>query len=226
MIGGVHIPVNASDFVNTLTDFHSKHDVFTFLIHLGYLAYEKYKNDSEKLDNDSTGTCWIPNNEVRNQWIRVITPLTEYSRVIQIINESRTLLEETISLNEKAVADTLNKYHMFTSNPLTYNNEGVLQCAICLAYFYAYDYYTVIQELPTGKGYADVVFIPVHPGRDKPAIIVELKMNKTTDTALTQIKQKQCGQDLAHYTGVMLFVGINYNSDTKEHECKIEKFQK
>ena len=215
MIGGGRVTINVSKFLNTLSDFHSKDAVFTYLIHLGYLAY----NEDEKV-------CWIPNNEIRYEWINVIEDISEYSSVMEMINESRVLLEQTISLNENAVAAALNKSHIIATNPKTYNNEGALQSAICLAYFYAYNYYTVIQELPTGKGYADVVFLPVHPGQGKPALIIELKMNKTTDTALTQIKEKQYGQNLAHYTGDMLFIGINYNPETKEHECKIEKFYK
>ena len=212
MIGGSTVKVEVLSFLNTMTSFHSKDDVFTYLIHLGYLAYDS----REKV-------CWIPNNEIRSEWIISIRNEPQYKTVIDMVNESRTLLEQTIALNETAVAQALDKAHIIATNPKTYNNEGALQSAICLAYFYAYNYYTVIQELPTGEGYADVVFLPVHPGQGKPALVVELKMNKTTATALTQIKAKQYGQDLSHYIGDMLFIGINYDPETKEHQCKIEK---
>ena len=189
MISGGFVDVNVSKFLNTMTDFHSKDSVFTYLIHLGYLAYDENKK-----------ICWIPNNEIRSEWINAIEDIPEYSSVIEMVKESRILLEQTLALNETAVADALDKAHIIATNPKTYNNEGALQSSICLAYFYAYNYYTVIQELPTGKGYADVVFIPVHPGQGKPALIIELKMNKTTETALAQIKTKQYGQELAHYS--------------------------
>ncbi|MBR3072889.1 AAA family ATPase, partial [Fibrobacter sp.] len=35
MIGGGRVGVKVSSYLNTMTDFHSKHDVFTYLIHLG-----------------------------------------------------------------------------------------------------------------------------------------------------------------------------------------------
>ena len=215
MISGKSVKVDITTFLNTMESFNSKDDVYTYLIHLGYLAY-----------NEEKRVCWIPNNEIRQEWVNAIKNLPDYSTLTSMIKDSEVLLEETLSFNETAVAKALNNSHIIATNPKTYNNEGALQSAICLAYLYAYNYYTVIQELPTGKGYADVVFIPVHPSPDKPALIIELKNKQSTETALKQIKEKQYGQNLSHYTGNMLFVGINYDPETKEHECKIEKFQK
>lgn len=72
-----------------------------------------------------------------------------------------------------------------------YNDENSLSCAITMAYFTALVYYTVVRELPTGKGFADIVFIPRADNTDKPAMIIELKWNEGADTAIKQIKDKR-----------------------------------
>ena len=78
--------------------------------------------------------------------------------------------------------------------------------------------------MTTGKGFADVVFIPFIP--DMPAMIIELKRNSCADSAINQIKEKRYFDSLTHYSGNLLFVGINYDENTKMHECKIVKFVK
>ena len=130
-------------------------------------------------------------------------------------------MEATINKDEKAVAAALTKAHTRATNPLTYNNEASFQSAIGLAYFYANLKYTVIKELPTGKGYADIALIPFLP--NIPALIIELKNNKSADSAIKQIKEKKYDDLFGHYRGDLLFVGINYNAKTKEHQCKIEE---
>lgn len=211
MIGGGKVRVNVLKYMNTMTDFNSKDDVFTYLIHLGYLAYDRFEK-----------TCYIPNNEIRTQWTSSIEDSPEYKNIISIVNKSRDLVESTIAGDEEAVATALDEAHLNATNPLTYNNEASFQSAIGLAYFYATAKYTIIKELPTGKGYADVAFIPYVP--NVPAIVVELKNNKTAIGAINQIKEKKYDSILQHYAGDMLFVGINYDEKTKEHDCKIEKF--
>ena len=54
-------------------------------------------------------------------------------------------------------------------------------------------------------------------------MIVELKMNKNTKTALDQIKNKEYCQALEHYKSNLLFVRINYDEE-KKLQCVIEKF--
>ena len=96
--------------------------------------------------------------------------------------------------------------------------------AISLAYYSARKDYRLIRELPTGKGFADVVFLPLrHTG--KPALVVELKYDKTVSSALQQIKDRHYTQALEGYAGEILLVGINYDKDNanKPHSCVIEK---
>ena len=53
-------------------------------------------------------------------------------------------------------------------------------------------YFKPIRELPTGRGFADFVFIPKPLYRDYyPALLVELKWNKDAETALNQIKERK-----------------------------------
>lgn len=80
--------------------------------------------------------------------------------------------------------------------------------------------------MPTGKGFADLVFIPRKKFLDKPALIVELKWDQTAKGAIDQIKKKQYFESLEEYQGNLLLVGINYDKKTREHECVIEEFQK
>ncbi len=210
MMGGGKVHVEVDSYLNTMTDFHGKDDVFTYLIHLGYLAYDR----KEQL-------CYIPNEEIRKQWVISVQYEQDYAPIIKLVNDSKQLLEATINKDEAAVAAALTEAHTRVTNPLTYNNEASFQSAIGLAFFYANLKYTVIKELPTGKGYADLALIPYVP--NIPAMIIELKNNKSAESAINQIKEKKYDDLLEHYRGSLLFVGINYDADTKEHQCKIEE---
>ena len=93
---------------------------------------------------------------------------------------------------------------------------------IYLAYIMARNDYTMVREFPSGKEFADVVFIPRY---DKPAMIIELKYDKDADTAIKQIKEKKYFFGLEKYLDNLLLVGINYDKNTKKHTCTIEKFR-
>ena len=213
MISGEEIDVNVLMYMNTMTDFRSKDDAFTYLIHLGYLAYDK----KEK-------TCRIPNKEVQQEWLSAVSIDDEYTVTNKIVRSSKELLKETIQMNEKSVAEALDESHIHVTSNRSYNNEDALQSAIYLSYIYALNKYTVIKEMTAGKGFADVVFIPFVP--DVPAMIIELKRNGTTESALNQIKEKKYFSSLDNYNGEILLIAVNYDENTKKHECKIEKISK
>ena len=162
-----------------MTDFVTKDDVFGYLLHLGYLAYNKEEQ-----------TCRIPNKEIRDEWIRALKRVPEeYEVTNRIIQDSRNLLTETWQRNEEAVAEALDISHIHVTSNRSYNNEDALQSAIYLAYIYALNRYTVIKEMTTGKGFADVVFIPLK--KEDQAMIIELKRNSCTGSAIDQIRKKQ-----------------------------------
>jgi hypothetical protein len=137
-------------------------------------------------------------------------------------------LEATWNCDEKKVAELIEAAHDKAGNR-TYNSEEALSYSIRLAYYSAQEYYTVIPELDTGKGYADLVYIPKVP--DKPAILIELKYNKDAVTAITQIHERNYPERLEHYKDNLILVGINYdktvnneNTEFKHHSCVIEKY--
>ena len=212
MLAGENVDVNVTRYMNTMTSFHTKDDLFTYLIHLGYLAY-----------NLEEGTCRIPNKEVRQEWFNAIETEEDYAITMKIIQSSKDLLIQTWKRNEEAVAKALDISHIHVTSNRSYNNEDALQSAIYLAYIYALNRYTVVREMNTGKGFADVVFIPVK--KEDPAMIIELKRNGSESSALDQIKEKRYFESLSHYQGNLLFVGINYDEKEKIHTCRIENFE-
>ena len=211
MVSGEHIPVNVSKFTNSRI-VNSKDDVFTALIHLGYLGY-----------NYSDKTCFIPNYELLQEWINVLEDTPDYESVVKLIKDSKRLLESTWNGDEEAVAEGVGKAHMEACSILEYNNEGSFQSAIHLAYYYAKSYYTIVNELPAGKGFADCAFIPYKP--DVPAIIIELKKDDTVENAIDQIKERKYPEALEKYKDNLLLVAISYDPKTKEHSCRIEKVE-
>lgn len=212
MLGGGHIKVNTLTFQNDMRNFKIKDDILTLLIHLGYLGY-----DSE------TEEAFIPNKEIVREFENAMS-VGGWSEVMSVLKASEKLLEDTLHGDGESVAKALDKAHTEVSSILTYNDENSLGCAIGLAYYSARKDYKLIRELPTGHGFADVVFLPL-PHTKKPALVVELKYNKTADTAIKQIKEKNYTQALEGYTGEILLAGINYDKDNavKPHSCIIEK---
>ena len=186
--------------------------MLTYLIHLGYLAYDA-----------DTSSCFIPNNEIKDMWALSIERAKGYNDVFQMIRDSKKLLESTWNGDEEAVARGVGKAHMEACSILGYNNEGSFQSAIHLAYYYAKSYYTIVNELPAGKGFADCAFIPYKP--DVPAIIIELKKDDSVENAIDQIKNRKYPEALEKYKDNLLLVAISYDSKTKEHSCRIEKAQ-
>jgi len=213
LIAGEHISVKTSRFDNTLTAINTKDDVLTYFIHLGYLAYDRKEKE-----------CYIPNYEIQQEWINTIEESSNYSYVLNYIEGSKKLLKETWNLNEEYVADALDKAHTDNTSILQYNDENSLSAVVTYAYMLANAYYVVIREMPAGKGFADIAYLPV--GNNKPAMVVELKFNKTVNTALDQIKNKNYPEALQNYSGEILLVGINYDKETKKHTCRIEKIIK
>ena len=104
----------------------------------------------------------------------------------------------------------------------SYNDENSLARVLSMAYISARNEYVIHREYATGKGYADLVMIP-RRNVNKPALVIELKFNHSIDTALDQIKRKEYPSKIAEYTGDIILVGINYDKETKQHTCKIER---
>lgn len=215
MLGGEYVKVNTKSFQNDMHSFEVKDDVLTLLIHLGYLGY-----DSE------TEEAFIPNREIIREFENAMST-GGWSEIMRILKASEKLLADTLSGDEKSAAEGLDRAHMEAASILTYNDENSLACAIGLAYYSARKDYRFIRELPTGRGFADIVFLPL-PSAGKPALVIELKYDQTAHAAIQQIKDRHYTQALEGYTGEILLVGINYdkNNLNKLHNCVIEKLEK
>ena len=213
MLAGSHIKINTGKFTNDMTTFASADDVFTLLIHLGYLAY-----DSEREE------VFIPNKEISKEFYNAIEG-AGWQEVIRTVKKSMDLLQSVWQMDAGKVAVGIEQAHYETS-VLQYNDENALSYTVSLAFYAAREYYTVIQELPTGKGYADIVYIPRKKYADKPAMLVELKWNQSSEGAITQIKNKEYVKGLEEYKGNLLLVGISYDKEKKEHDCVIEEWKK
>lgn len=213
MIAGEYVSVNTGSFSNDMTTFHTKDDVLTLLIHLGYLGY------------DFNNKCvYIPNNEIRGEYVTAVS-VSQWGEVSKSLKHSSETLQAIWQKRPSQVAEGIAQAHFETSH-LQYHDENALSYTISLALYAARNFYTVYREFPTGKGFADMVFLPRKKFPDKPALVVELKWDKTAEGAIDQIKKKQYSKSLAEYQGNLLLVGVNYEKETKEHTCMIEEFIK
>lgn len=212
MLGGQKCRIDAGTFQNDMTSLKSRDDVLTLLVHLGYLAY----------DEDSREVC-IPDEEVRQEFLRAVRN-GKRKELVKAIQLSDKLLDATLNMDTETVADILEEFHEANTAPQFYNNEQALRSVVIMAYLSSIDHYVRFEELASGKGYTDILFLP-GPESSKPALIIELKWDKSAQGAISQIKKKNYAQVLSkfHYRGRLLLVGINYNSHTKKHYCKIEE---
>lgn len=213
MLGGERVPIHTGTFSNDMMTFQGKDDVLTLLIHLGYLSYRL-----------TDQTAIIPNKEVSQEYVNAISTMG-WNEVIRSVETSKELLEALWAMDENAVAEGINRAHQEISI-LQYNNENALSCTIGLAFYFAREYYTIVRELPSGKGFADICFLPRKMYGDKPAAVIELKWDKSAAGAIEQIKEKQYVSALNDYSGNLLLAGINYDKKTKEHTCVIERIWK
>lgn len=216
MLSGIAVKVNTTTFKNDIVSFMNKDDVLTYLIHLGYLGY-----------NQTSQTAFIPNEEIRQE-LTTATESTKWNELISFQQESEKLLNSTLDMNSEEVAAGIEKIHTEHVSSIQYNNENSLSSVLAIAYLSTMQYYfKPVRELPTGRGFADFVFIPKPEYKQYyPALVVELKWNKNAQTALKQIKNKKYPDSILYYTGEILLVGISYVSKTKEHHCIIEKYVK
>ncbi len=213
MLSGGKVSVSIGTFGNDMTTFARKDDILTLLVHLGYLSYD-----------NMAGTVMIPNKEVSQEYVSAISTM-DWHEVTCAVEASKRLLEALWEQDEKAVAEGIEDAHKEIS-VLQYNDENSLSCTIHLAFYFAREYYTIIRELPSGKGFADICFIPRRLHQDKPAVMIELKYDHSASGALEQIKERQYAGALKEYRGNLLLVGINYDKKTKKHTCVIERMQK
>ena len=208
MSGGTEV-IEPASFRNDMKNIETSDDVMTLLVHLGYLSYEP-----------ETQRVRIPNTEVAIEFKNAVS-VAGWGELSKSVSASLRLLEDTINLKKEKIARAFDDYHFEASSLLEFNDENSMRCAIILAYYAAKPFYNIFHELPTGKGFADMVFIPL-PNSPRPAIVVELKYDKTADTAISQIKRKEYPKSLKGFSKQIILCGINYNKATSKHEVEME----
>ena len=213
LLAGQKAVIDTTTFTNDMVTFNTKDDVLTLLIHLGYLTY-----------NSDTKEVSIPNYEISEQFASTIRVMG-WSEVANSIKNSDELLKATLACDEEKIAELIEQSHQDNTSILKYNDENSLSCVLSLAYYSARKSYIIERELPAGKGFADLVFKP-RSNNSNPAMIVELKYENSSESAIEQIKEKQYMDCLKNYSGEVLLVGINYDKESKKHSCKIEKAKK
>ena len=210
LLGAGRVPLDVMTYQNDMTTINSKDDVLTLLIHLGYLGY----------DADDRNV-YVPNEEVRQELYRAVKG-SNRAEVIDLINRSDLLYRHIINGDEEEVADIISEIHDTGVAPLYYNDEQSLRYVVRFALISIIDYYVRIEELPTGHGYADIVYLPKRD-TDKKAMLIELKWDKDVESAIDQIHENNYPSILREYGGDYILVGITYDVDSKKHICKIER---
>ena len=217
LMDGGSLRIDTSSYQNDMTTFRGKDDILCLLIHLGYLGYD-----------DESSEVFIPNREILDEF-RTSTNSADWTDTFGQFRTSQEVLQATWDEKGDKVARLLETAHNKAGNR-TYNDEAALSYAIQLAYYAAQKYYTLVPEFDSGKGYADIVYIPSPKYPEKPVLLVEQKYEKSVDSALSQIRRQEYPDRLEHYKGNILLVSINYDRDVendspkfKHHTCSIER---
>lgn len=214
MLSGNSVEIDPTTFQNDMVNFTCRDDILTCLIHLGYLGYDQ-----------DTHSAFVPNEEIRQELAKAVKR-KKWNEFLTFQQESSELLDATLDMDTDTVARSIEKIHNEYASAIQYNNENSLSSILSIGYLSTMRYYfKPIREFPTGRGFADFVYLPKPEySRDYPALVVELKWNQNAQTAIRQIKNRQYPEAVANYTDNILLVGISYDKKQKTHNCVIEKY--
>ncbi|MCI8697126.1 MAG: hypothetical protein HFH99_10190 [Lachnospiraceae bacterium] len=210
LISDEEIEVRTDRFENDFETFKSRDDVLTLLMHLGYLTWNE------------EGTAHVPNEEVREEFEQILEGTGASRKWMELLGRSKKLLEDTMAGDGQAVAKAIEEIRDSQYAPTYYNDEQALRYVIKFAYIAALDQYLKVEELPSEKGIADVVYLPKRR-YTLPALVVELKWNKSSEGAIRQVKERNYPAVLKDYGGEIVLVGIGYDAKKKAHSCVIER---
>lgn len=211
MLSGNRIPVQTLGGKNDLRTFVNKDEVITALIHLGYFGYDK-----------NTKEAYVPNKEIREVFYHYMEN-NRNDNLSLFLNQSERILNCLMEKEEAEAAMLIQNIHNDFVSSIAYNDENSLACTITTTLVSSFAYYhKPIREFPCGKGFADLVYLPLSSCPNRPVIVAELKWNLSAEAAIAQIKNRQYPESLKEYAGEILLVGIDYDKRTKEHRCKIE----
>ena len=217
LCSGTSIRIYDIESFNTAEkNFPNKDSIYVYLVHLGYLGY-----------NDEESTIYVPNEETRRELLHSVRD-NHWPQYESALKLSEQVVVATENKDTETVANLLAKVHEDKVPVLEYNSESALRYVVLMSYLAAEkDYLAPLNEFPTGKGFADIVYLPKKVSKNgKPALIIELKKDASAKVALEQIKERDYVSRVKEYTDNILLIGINYDSKTKQHSCTIEEYSK
>ena len=196
--------------------FKNKVAIYIYLVHLGYFGYD-----------DADATIYVPNEETRVELLNSVKE-NHWPKFETALKLSEQVVAATYNKDSETVAALLSKIHEDKVPALEYNNESALRYVVLMAYLATErDYLAPLNEFPTGKGFADIVYLPMSANaKDKPALIIELKKDESAKIALEQIKERDYVSRVKEYTDNILLIGINYDSKNKQQSCEIKEYPK
>ncbi len=175
-----------------------------------------------RIYNSESREAYIPNKEIQEVFYKAVRQ-SQNDRLMQFMRQSEKLLHSVLEKDAGRVGELVGSVHNEFISSIEYNDENSLSCTITIAMLSAFGYYhRPIREFPAGKGFADIVYLPLPQYPNYPAVVVELKWNKSVKAAVSQIKERRYPEALVGYAGEILLVGIAYDKRTKEHVCEIE----
>lgn len=215
MVSGISVRANIREYAAISMNLTTRDEIFSAMVIYGFLSYEN-------------GYVSIPNRELMDKFDNMLQkePLLGY--IYQLARKSEQMLRATLENDIVSMNEILEFTHNTEIPLLSYNNETDLTAVVNLVYLAARDYYRIEREDKAGTGYVDFIFYP-EVDRNADGIILELKVDRTPEEALQQIRDKKyvlkfegkTGERM-RYTGRILGVGIAYDKKTKVHSCKIE----
>ena len=157
-----------------LLDVHGDRHLYVIV---GYLTYEE---ESDSYDDDTVvGLVRIPNEEVRSEFDKILRK-AKHKSLIELVKKSDQLLKDTLEGKSDDVTKAIGDVYDSEYAPTYYSNEQSLRYVVKMAYISCVDQYAKVEELPSGHGIADVVFLPKCRSTLS-AMIVELKWNKDAE---------------------------------------------
>ena len=213
LLAGESVRVNAGAFGNDLSKVDSPDAALTVLIHLGYLGFVP----SDELNG--TGLCFIPNREISQEFARAAQEL-DWNEVYSPLLKSKELYERTLLGDCAFINSTLDENHKDLASHFNKNDENLLSLIVQISYTYAKRLHPVDKEALSCRGRADIV---LRPGRnDSFPWIIELKVDKSPEEAISQIKERGYSECLHGYKGKVLLLGINYSTKEGKHSSMVE----
>ena len=217
LIEGSTIQFSCTTFQNDMVSIKTKDDIFSLLVCLGYLGCVD--------DGGDYRLAYVPNKEIRTALSSIVKSQPWFNS-IPIIERSQSLFEAITTLDANKIANIITEIHNSPNvSLLTYNREeSMVFCLISGLMWQTEREYEVFRELQSGKGSADLIYVPKR-NMHLPILLIEFKYGQSAEEAMNQIKEKEYFRRYidGDYPNDVLLIGINYNPKTKNHQCLIEK---